>query len=124
MKYAHLFLSAVLCSAVCGCNPTPAGPDAGPSDAGPADAFRDCQAVCERTAASPCECTFTCGGHLTTASCTASSCQCTVDGAPTMSFAYTICGPADFLPGCHPELFPDAGTVPVDAGRDAGDGSP
>jgi hypothetical protein len=109
--------------AVCGCNnPMPPDPDATRTDGGPVDAFRDCNAVCIRSTSSACECTFPCGGHVTTAACDATSCQCAIDGTPTMSFSYTICGPEQFIPGCHPELSPDAGRDggPNDAGSDAG----
>jgi hypothetical protein len=111
---ARLFFFAATLAAVTGCsNPTPSDPDGGPmSDTG-TDAQRDCLAVCVRSASSPCECQFPCGGHLTTATCNDGTCACTFDGAPSLSYSYTTCGPDQFIPGCHPELSPDAG---ADAG--------
>lgn len=58
-----------------------------------------------------------CHGQLTVATCSAGQCQCTVDGTPTFSYAYTTCAPQPFFDGCSGVVPPDAG---VDAGPDAG----
>lgn len=101
----------------CGAAPTP---DAGVSEDA---ATSTCSPACGGSSGGNCSCMETCGGHVTTMTCDATSCQCAVDGANTTSFSSAgVCAMGSGVGGVFASMCgamaSDAGAP--DAGTDAG----